>query len=171
MRSKSVKIGMTAFNKVVLFVILFAVWVVLSGYLNPFFLTLGAISCLISVYVAVQLSKNSDHFSNLFIRLIKIPLYFFWLVKEIIISSLAVTKIVWSPKLNINPILAWIPSSQKDDISITCFANSITLTPGTVSILVEDGRICVHGLQKDSLEELAKGDMDKRVSQCMGVSS
>lgn len=162
------KNGITILNQCILFVLLFAVWIVLSGFIKPLFIGFGLFSCFLTVYVARLLSSGEEAIGNLLMRLVRLPLYSVWLFKEIMVSTLQVTRLVWHPKLPISPVIAWVPTQQKDDVAVTCFANSITLTPGTVSVVLEDGRICVHGLQRESVQSLAEGEMDRRVSVWAG---
>jgi len=78
-------------------------------------------------------------------------LYFFWLIKEILKSSFEVIKIIWRRKLNIDPIFEWI-DSQTTEFGIILHANSITLTPGTVTLDIKNGMILVHALNKASID-------------------
>jgi multicomponent Na+:H+ antiporter subunit E len=162
------KTGTSIIYQSLLFVVLLGAWLVLSGFFQPLFIGFGIISCLIAVKLSAHLSKDLDAFQSIGIRLLKLPIYVAWLIKEIFMSSVQVAKIVWHPKLPISPIIAWVPTKQKDDIALTCFANSITLTPGTVSVVVEKDRICVHGLQREAVKELASGAMDAKVSAWAG---
>ena len=63
-----------------------------------------------------------------------------------------------------------LASSQKSDLGLVIYANSITLTPGTVSVDVEPGEILVHALSRDAARELEIGEMDRRVSKVEGES-
>lgn len=82
-------------------------------------------------------------------------LYFLWLIKEILKSSFEVIKIIWCRKLNIDPIFEWI-DSQTTEFGIILHANSITLTPGTVTLDIKNDMILVHALNKASIDELRK---------------
>lgn len=91
--------------------------------------------------------------------------YFGWLVKEIWLSTIAVIKIVWRPHLAIYPVLEPIKSKQKKEIGIAVYANSITLTPGTVTLSAEGNVLLVHALDVSFMEGLKEGTMDKKVSE------
>ncbi len=99
-------------------------------------------------------------------------LYFIWLIKEILLSSLGVMKIIWRKNLNLQPVFEWIDSEQRNDISRVIYANSITLTPGTVTLDISDNMLLVHALEQSSIDNLKFGDstMSKRVQQiwCRG---
>lgn len=82
----------------------------------------------------------------------KILHYIIWLVKEILISALTVTKIIWSKKIDqISPTMDFIPAKLKSNIAKVIYANSITLTPGTISIFLDKNKILVHSLNKEGL--------------------
>ena len=89
--------------------------------------------------------------------------YLGWLTLEVIRSNLDVSRRVLSPRLPISPTLVWVPASQKTELGRVIFANSITLTPGTVSIDVQENEIEVHALSREGAEALLEGEMDRRV--------
>jgi len=93
--------------------------------------------------------------------------YFFWLIKEIIKSSIAITKIIWRKELNLNPTFEWVDSEQNNDIALVIYANSITLTPGTVTLDIKDNMLLVHALEQNSLDDLKGSEfsMAKRVNK------
>jgi multicomponent Na+:H+ antiporter subunit E len=92
--------------------------------------------------------------------------YFFWLIKEIIKSSIVVSKIVWSPKIKIDPTMEWVESDLKNDQAIAVFANSITLTPGTVTLDTNKGSLLIHALAPELIEDLKTGEMLGRIKKC-----
>ncbi|MCC8371231.1 MAG: Na+/H+ antiporter subunit E [Rickettsia endosymbiont of Pseudomimeciton antennatum] len=95
-------------------------------------------------------------------------LYFIWLIKEIMLSSLGVMKIIWCKNLNLQPVFEWVDSEQRNDTSRVIYANSITLTPGTVTLdISSNNRLLVHALEQTSIDNLKFGDstMSKRVQQ------
>ncbi len=95
-------------------------------------------------------------------------LYFIWLIKEILLSSLGVMKIIWRKNPNLQPVFEWVDSEQKNDISLVIYGNSITLTPGTVTLDISNGMLLVHALEQSSIDNLKFGDstMSKRVRRC-----
>lgn len=152
------------FHATVLFIILFASWVALSGYFEPFFLISGVVSCALTVLIARRMDRI-DHERTALPLSILSPVYWLWLAKEVVLSSIAVTRLVWQRTPRISPTLAWIPSTQTNAVGNTVFANSITLTPGTVSVVVENERIQVHALEASGIDSLLAGDMDRRARQ------
>lgn len=145
-----------------LFIVLFATWLIFSGFFNLFFIVAGALSCAFAVYIAHRMDvvDHESHFFHLTMRTLG---YWVWIAKEIILSSLAVTRIVWQAKPIISPAIAWIPANQKSDVGKAVYANSITLTPGTVCIDVKDDMLEVHTLTHAGLDDLNKGEMGVRV--------
>jgi multicomponent Na+:H+ antiporter subunit E len=91
--------------------------------------------------------------------------YWPWLVWEIVKSAWQVSRIIVHPRLPISPTLQRIKSSQRTDVGRTVFANSITLTPGTIAVEVGSDEILVHALTREGAQELAGGQMDRRVSE------
>lgn len=90
-------------------------------------------------------------------------LYWLWLLKEIILSGLRVTRLVWQAEPHTSPTLAWIPTQQTTDRGKTIFGNSITLTPGTVTLDVQGAYMVVHALEQAGAESLKEGAMDQQV--------
>ena len=156
---------MILFNAVFLFALLMLTWVVLSGFFEVFFIGLGAFSCLLAVVFSQLISHRMGKIEKLFQTVLALPYYLAWLEWEIIKSSLRVTKRVWQVQPDISPTVDWVHTSQKDEIGVAVYANSITLTPGTVSVLVCPDMIQVHALEAELLKELQLGNMDKRAAE------
>jgi multicomponent Na+:H+ antiporter subunit E len=91
-----------------------------------------------------------------------------WLIKEIFKSNIEVTKIVLSPKLKLQRNLIEVGAHPKTELGRVILANSITLTPGTVSVSMDKDRILVHALSFEGAEEDLSGDMDRRVCRLEG---
>jgi multicomponent Na+:H+ antiporter subunit E len=89
-------------------------------------------------------------------------------MKEIVVSNLAVAKVILSPSLPIHPRIVRVAGKQKTPIGQVIYANSITLTPGTVTLDVRDDKFLVHALTSDSAAGLLSGEMDERVARLEG---
>lgn len=152
---------------VFLFALLGGMWFVFSGYTAPFFLIAGAISCAIAVVIALRMDVVDHEGAPLHLTW-RAPGYLLWLVKEIVVSGFGVCLTVWQRSPDISPTIAWIPTRLNSDMCRTIYANSITLTPGTVCINVEDGRMEVHALQSISVDDLKAGGMERRVAIMTG---
>ena len=94
--------------------------------------------------------------------------YWPWLIWEIIKANIDVALIIIKPKLEISPVLFRSPASQKTEVGQVTYANSITLTPGTVSIAVDGNLIEVHALTQVAADGLETGEMDQRVTALEG---
>jgi multicomponent Na+:H+ antiporter subunit E len=92
-------------------------------------------------------------------------LYLPWLLWQILKSNIEVSRIILNPKLPISPRLLKVKSSQQTTTGEVLYANSITLTPGTISLDVQGSTILVHALTEESAQGVENGDMDRRVSQ------
>lgn len=155
------------FNTLFLFIMLFATWVVFSGFFDTFFLVSGVVSCVAAIFISWKLGITTCESCRLYYRPQSIG-YTFWLIKEIILSSWDVSIRMWQAEPDISPKLAWVPITQKNDVGRTMLANSITLTPGTVTVLVEEDRMCIHALCNAGIDSLLAGEMDKRVAAMVG---
>lgn len=94
--------------------------------------------------------------------------YWSWLFIEIVKANFDVAKCVLFPKKYLRPSMFATKATQKDDMGKVIYANSITLTPGTVTVDLHDDTILVHGLTTDAADGVKSGDMDQRVSDIMG---
>lgn len=150
-----------------LFVVLFVTWLLLSGFLEPFLLLAGLVSSAIAVLIAHRMDviDREGHPIHLSWRFIT---YLPWLVWQIVKANVDVARRVLTPSRPIAPTLEWVPASQQSDLGVVIYANSITLTPGTVSASVESGRIQVHALSKDAIQILNRGEMDRRARSVEG---
>ena len=147
---------------------LFGLWLLLSGhYDDPLLLTLGVISSIAVVFIAQRMDVIDHESVPLRLRFGFIG-YLGWLAKEIVLANIAVAKIIISPSLPLSPLLFRVKTSQKTDVGRVTHANSITLTPGTVSVEVEDGDIIVHAIAGKLASDMAKGEMDRRVTAVEG---
>lgn len=139
----------------------------MSGIFEPLILILGIFSCALVVVIAMRMDVI-DHEAVPVHITFKVLLYWPWLLWEILKANIDVTKRVLG-FAEISPTMVRIKATQKTDLGIVIFANSITLTPGTISIDVdEDGYILVHALSRDGTEGLEGGEMDRRVTELEG---
>jgi multicomponent Na+:H+ antiporter subunit E len=94
--------------------------------------------------------------------------YWPWLALEIAKSTWDVTKIILNPKLPISPTLIRLRASQRTAVGLAAYANSITLTPGTITARVSGQEFLVHAVTRGGAKELAEGTMDRRVKKFEG---
>ena len=137
-------------------------WLIFSGVYEPLTLSFGVVSVLIVTAINSLLKMSADsesHFSykNFFCFLLP------WILKEIVVSGIKTSgAILGFRKFKSNA--KKIKVSQRTPLGTVIYGNSITLTPGTLTIEVDQGNLFVHALCDSSLNELEVGEMDKRVS-------
>lgn len=151
----------------VLGVALAALWLVLSGHYTPLLLTLGGVCVCLSVWFArrMELIDREGVFIHLFPGLVG---YWAWMVKEIFVSNVQVARIVLSPSLPISPSVVHYRASQGTDLGRVLFANSITLTPGTITTEVNGDDLRIHALEWLFVDGVEEGVMDARVVKLEG---
>jgi multicomponent Na+:H+ antiporter subunit E len=148
--------------------VLVLIWLGWSGYFLPMILGFGVVSILLTVWVSKRLQVVDDEGQPVNAKLIS---YAPWLIKEIIVANIDVIKRILSPDIKsaISPTWTIVNAKQKTQLYRVVFANSITLTPGTVSVEVGDDKILVHALSQGGADALAGdsgGEMGKR---CCGL--
>jgi multicomponent Na+:H+ antiporter subunit E len=144
-----------------LIVVLGALWLGLSGIYTPLLLTLSVISILICVILASRL-ETVDREGAPYARLPNLFFYWGWLMVEIFKANWPVIRACVSADLNINPALVKVKTRCESDLAKTIFANSITLTPGTVTVEVEGDKLLVHALYEEAAAPEAFLEMDQR---------
>ena len=148
-------------KSITLFIVLFGFWLLMSGYYTPLILSLGVISCLLCVYLIIK-GKFLDNET--------LPIYFFprliqytlWLIKEILKSNIQTAKVIIMKSEE--PELFSVKATQKTNEGKVTYANSITLTPGTVTTQIKNDIFEVHALTKDFGDDVRSSEMDKMVT-------
>ena len=148
-------------------IVLYVLWFLLSGHFDPLLLSLGAVSCVFVAWIAYRMDVV-DHEGHPIHLTWRAAIYWPWLLWEIVKANIDVAKIVLDPKLPISPQVFTVKASQVDDLGLAIYANSITLTPGTVSIDVKDAAIQVHALTQELADGLLTGEMDRRATEMEG---
>ncbi len=145
-------------------------WLLLSGYwTNPLILALGAASVALATWLAMRIEKKYAFKDKGVSVIMRQHTFWPWLFAEIVKSNIAVLKCIWMPKsYPISPIIRQLKMQPETRISRTLYANSITLTPGTVSIEVREDEILVYALLEDAMKDLEGGDMGLRVRKLEG---
>ena len=151
----------------ILIITLSAFWLLLSGYYYKInLLVLGVLSIILVIYLSLKMQVHIHKNQPLYLPILSILKYWCWLFIEIIKSNIAVAKMIISPKLPIKPMLKIVNAKQETEIGRVIYANSITLTPGTVATNVSLNKgIVVHALHQDSIDELEEGAMHNHVIQ------
>jgi len=152
---------------VVLTVILAAFWMANSGFLNPLLIIFGVTSVIACMIAAIRMRTADEEGVPLQI-LAGAVTYLPWLIWEIVKSSWTVTQIILHPKLPISPTMLVVRADQDTPVGQTVYANSITLTPGTITAIADGDQFTVHALQSDGADDLEAGGMNRRVCQFEG---
>ena len=151
-------------------VTLSALWLLLSGYVTEVLLLgLGAASVILTMVVSIRMGvvDREGHPVHLAIRGL---LYWPWLIKEIVLANIDVAKAILGLSGTVRPSVFTIKASQTSDLGKTIYANSITLTPGTVTIALDGDEMTIHALTSAAADGLATGEMDRRVTRIEGAS-
>lgn len=143
---------------------LFGLWLLMSGVYKTLIIGLGAASAIFAVYMVRRMDRvDQDH--------LKVPLkpfrfitYAVWLVWEVVKSNVTLTKLILAPDLNLRQHIFRVPNTQKSELAEVIFANSITLTPGTITVEAEGDAFWVHAVSYDESDHEALADMDRRVT-------
>ena len=148
------------------FLLLFGFWLLMSGKLDLFHLVLGIISSVIVTWMSSDLLFIDRTRKGRIAEVGRFILYIPWIVKEILLSTLHVAKLALHPamKEKIAPRIVTFKTSLKTDVARVTLANSITLTPGTITIRIEDDVFTVHALS-DKVASGLPGEMEERIAR------
>jgi multicomponent Na+:H+ antiporter subunit E len=146
-------------------VVLFGFWLLLSGHYTPLLLSFGVGSCVLVVYLAMRMEVVDEEGAPFHLRGRFWVGYVPWLMKEILVANIVVAKVILDPKLPISPRMVVFHGSQQTDLGRAIYANSITLTPGTITTGVEGQDFQIHALTAADLETDEESEMDRRCSE------
>jgi multicomponent Na+:H+ antiporter subunit E len=154
--------------KVATFLVMFAFWLIMSGMFDGFHLTLGVISCLLVAQFSHKLLFFGERGGSWVKQTLGILGYLPWLFYQIVLASLDVTRIVLHPRMLdlIDPQIVHFKTRLKGSFSRVTFAQSITLTPGTISVSINDDEFTVYALTRAGAESLP-GEMEQRVARAL----
>ncbi len=144
--------------------ILFGFWLALSGHYTPLLLSFGVGSCALTVYLSARMEA---------VDLERVPIsmtwrlvsYAPWLMKEIFVANIQVARVILDPKMPISPSMVVFHGSQTTDMGRAIYANSITLTPGTITTGVGGQDFQIHALRAADLETDEEQQMDLRCTR------
>ena len=141
-------------------------WLSMSGHNEPLILTLGVVSLALCCILAYRLDII-DREGAPYVRLAGFLLYFPWLAKEIVKANWTVIRACVKADLDIAPALVKVKTMCESDLAKVTFANSITLTPGTVTVEIEGDKLLVHGLYEQDSQPEAFAEMDRRSARAI----
>lgn len=146
-------------------VMAFILWLLLSGhYDNPLLLGLGVASSTLVALLGRRMAVAAHSPGPLYFSWRVLP-FIPWLALQVILSNLTVARLILRPRLAISPTVVKIPLDLRTDLGRVTYANSITLTPGTVTIDLQADHLQVHALTQAGADELLQGEMGRRVQR------
>ena len=148
-------------------IFLFVFWLLLSGHYVALIISFGVVSALLVTYL-VRRMDQVDEEPGSFLPGIALMRYFGWLLWQVVLSNIDVARRIWHPSLPIRPTWQRLDTEVSTPLEKTLYANSITLTPGTLTTDVRDDHFMIHSLCPEGIEELRKGEMEKRIRR-LGV--
>ena len=138
-------------------------WLAWSGIYKPLLLWLGLFSCLLSLWLA----QRMGFFRHVIpLRtMLRLPGYWMWLLREVVSSSIEVARIVLNPSLPISPTMVELTTTEATEAGKVILGNSITLSPGTVTIDLHKNRLLVHCLTRESALGLLDQEAQRRTAR------
>ncbi len=146
------------------FIIMFGFWLLLSGHYDLFHISIGVLCCGLVSHVSHDLLFANPRAGDMRVIVKRFIFYIPWLLYQIAMSNLHVAKLALGPKRLIDPKIIKFKTKLESDISMVTLANSITLTPGTITVDVKDGIYYVHAVSKKVAEDLMTGEMEDRIA-------
>ncbi len=147
------------------FLLLF--WLALSGHYTPWLIVVGVASAALTALAARRLGIVDQEGHPLHL-LRGAFTYFPWLAREVANSAWGVSKIIVNPRLPVSPTMTVVKASQCTGAGLATYADSITLTPGTITVGVVGNDLTVHALVREGALDLEAGRMDARVRRLEG---
>jgi multicomponent Na+:H+ antiporter subunit E len=147
-----------------LFVVCFVLWLLLSGHWDAVHVGLGAAASALVVW----LNRGEEDVSRAAWALPRLAWYVPWLLGQIVRANLAVVRIVLDPRLPIDPVVVRVRAPVREALAVATLANSITLTPGTITVEAGPGEFLVHALTREGAAGLEGSEMDRRVTRIEG---
>jgi multicomponent Na+:H+ antiporter subunit E len=145
------------------FIILFTFWVLLSAHFDLFHIGSGIICCAIIAFASHDLLFQ-DTGNHRLTKTVRFTAYLPWLIYQIVLANIDVAKRALSPSMPIDPQIVSFRTKLKSEVARTAFANSITLTPGTVTVDIVDDIFYVHAIAKEPADDLLEGTMERKIA-------
>jgi multicomponent Na+:H+ antiporter subunit E len=151
------------------FLIMLAFWILLSGQFHFILLASGVVSSLFVAYISHDLLMGKVDTGSFTIKTYRLFKYMPWLLRQIVVANFDLVYRTLHPGMKIDPQVIKFKTDLKTDKGIAILANSITLTPGTVTVVAnKDGEFIVHAIAKGPADSLLSGQMQARVKDIEG---
>jgi multicomponent Na+:H+ antiporter subunit E len=151
---------------IVVFLACFILWLALSGSTALLHLFLGAAAAALVAWI----NRGDELLSEWLWRLPQMLRYAPWLLTEVVKANLQVARLVLDPRLPIDPVIVTFDSVLTSPLARTTFANSITLTPGTITLDVDGSSFTVHAIT-EAMSDLSGSEMERRVAAVFGEAA
>jgi multicomponent Na+:H+ antiporter subunit E len=155
--------------RLAIFLLFFGIWIIFSGQFDAFHLTLGILSSAFITFISSDFLflDRSRKLSERLKEACRFPGYFLWLLYQILLSNIHVLKLALSPRGmdEVEPSIIRIKTRLKTDFGRYVLANSITLTPGTITIDVQDDELLIHSISKHTAAGVKDDAMERRISK------
>lgn len=151
-------------TKIIIYIMLINIWCGLNGFPADYFrllLTITAPLIILLMAIWCDVLPKRIYFSY------SIIIYYIWLFKEIVLSAIHVTNIAWQRKIKLDPVCQIVYTQQTSTLGIVLYANSITLTPGTITVQINNNHFIVHALHSYNINDLQEGIMDYKIKELM----
>lgn len=142
--------------------LLAGMWLAFSGHYTPLILSFGVFSVALCIFLTMRMDLIDHEGVPVHLGLSAVG-YWAWLLKEIVKANLDVSRRVLQREPDISPVMFSASTSQRTDVGQVTYANSITLTPGTVTLAIDDDEVVVHALDARFAKGVQEGEMDARV--------
>ncbi|MBE0446924.1 MAG: Na+/H+ antiporter subunit E [Actinobacteria bacterium] len=149
-------------------IIMFIFWMLLSGHFTFILVLSGIASSLLVAYLSHDLLIGEGDIKLNIARIYRFIKYLPWLLWQIALANLDLVYRTLHPKMPIDPVVIGFKNEYKTDMGVVTLANSITLTPGTVTIEANNNEFIVHAIAKGPAESLLAGEMQERVKRIEG---
>jgi len=163
-KAESIIIGSELFQMVIVAIILFGFWLMISGQFSPRYLIVGAVTSVAVTFITRPLlhmpstKSQSKIYLPFCVPYFRIFKYMIWLFREIVKANIYMIKIILDPKMPIDPVIVKFKKRMDNPAAHALLGNSIALTPGTLTIEIEDDTYVIHAITKEAGETLARPD-------------
>lgn len=151
-----------------IFLLLFGIWIIFSGQFDLFHLTLGVLSTafITAISSSFFFDDRSQGAGHRFQQVLRLPWYLLWMLYQILLSNIHILKLALGPGElpEVKPSLVRINTNLKTDFGKWMLANSITLTPGTITISIEGDELLIHSISKLTTAGVESDDMERRIA-------
>ncbi|MBO1225515.1 MAG: Na+/H+ antiporter subunit E [Candidatus Scalindua sediminis] len=150
---------------------MFSFWILLSGEFTFILITSGIVASLIVAYLSHDIFIGKPDIKIETRRVFKFIKYLPWLVWKVILANFEIAYLVLHPKMLIDPQIIRFETDLKTDLGIVTLANSITLTPGTITVEANKEEFVIHAIWQKSVEGIIDGEMQRKVKEIEGEKS